>query len=283
VTAEATARQADRTTRRSDTVSWLVRIGLVGYGLVHLLVAFVAIRLTLGSGAGSSGGTATGKGALAQLAKDPVGRVALGVLSAAFAVLVLWQLVTALVGYRERDGLLRHLLRLGAVCRAVAYGYFATTTAALAAAGPGAGSSPNTTTARLMSLPWGPWLVAAVGAGVAGVGIGLVVFGWQERFLRQLDERARHEDGRRVPVVVLGRIGYLAKGLAFVVVGVLLGWAAWSHDPRKSGGLDQALYELLGGTLGRIAVVVIGAGLACFGLFMLARARHLEREALTGE
>jgi len=279
VTAEATARQADRTARHSDTVSWLVRIGLGGYGLVHLLVAFVAIELVLGPNVGS----ATGKGALAQLARDTLGRVALGVLAIAFAVLVVWQLVTAIVGYRDQEGLRRHLLRVGAVCRAVAYGYFAGMTASLAAAGRSAGSSPDSSTAKLMSLPFGPWLVALVGVVAAGVGIGLVVFGWQKRFLRQLDERARHDGGRRVPVVVLGRVGYLAKGLAFVVVGVLLGWAAWSHDPQKSGGLDQALMKLLGGSLGKAAVIVIGVGVGCFGLFMLARARHLERDALTGE
>ena len=279
MTAPTTARQADQAARHSDAVSWLVRIGLVGYGLVHLLVAFVAIELVLGPNVGS----ATGKGALAQLARDTAGRVALAVLALGFAVLVLWQLATAVIGYRDREGLLRHLLRFGALCRTAAYGYFAGMTASLAIAGRSASSSPDSSTSKLMSLPFGPWLVALVGAAVAGVGVGLGVFGWQKRFLRQLDERARHNDGRRVPVVVLGRVGYLAKGLAFVMVGVLLGWAAWSHDPQKSGGLDQALMKLLGGSLGRTAVIVIGVGVGCFGLFMLARARHLERDALTGE
>lgn len=277
--AEATARRADRKARRSDTLSWAVRAGLVGYGLVHLLVAYVAIQLVFGPNTG----TATGKGALAQLARDTAGRVTLGVLAIGFAVLVVWQLVATVIGYREHDGMRRHLLRFGALCRAAAYGYFSAVTAALALAGRSASSSPDSTTSRAMSLPAGPWLVGLVGATVAGIGIGFAVFGWQKRFLRQLDERARHNDGRRVPVVILGRVGYVAKGLAFVVVGVLLGWAAWSHDPEKSGGLDQALLRLLGGTPGRIAVVIIGLGVGCFGLFLIARARHLEREALTGE
>ncbi len=277
--AEATTEQADRKARRSDTVSWAVRTGLVCYGLVHLVVAYVAIRLVLGSNAG----TATGKGALAQLARDTAGRVTLGLLAVGFAVLVVWQLAVAAIGYRDHDGLRRQLLRFGALCRTVAYGYFSSVTAALAIQGRHAGSSPDSTTTKVMSLPAGPWLVALVGVAVAGVGIGLIVFGWQKRFLEQLDERARRDGGRRVPVVTLGRVGYVAKGLAFIVVGVLLDWAAWTHDPQKSGGLDQALMRLLGGTLGRIAVVVIGVGVGCFGLFMLARARHLERDALTGE
>nr|WP_281381035.1 DUF1206 domain-containing protein [Nocardioides panaciterrulae] len=252
---------------------------MVCYGLVHLLVAFVAIRLILGSNSGS----ATGKGALAQLARDTAGRVTLGALAVGFAVLVVWQLAAAAIGYRDHDGLRRHLLRLGALGRAAVFGYLAGATSSLAIAGRSASSSPDSTTAKLMSLPAGPWLVALVGATIAGVGIGLAIFGWQKRFLEQLDERARRDGGRRIPVVVLGRFGYVAKGVAFVVVGVLLGWAAWTHDPQKSGGLDQALMRLLGGSLGKVAIVVIAVGVGCFGLFMLARARHLERDALTGE
>ena len=34
-------------------------------------------------------------------------------------------LITALVGYRDEDGLKRHLMRIGAAARVVAYGYFA--------------------------------------------------------------------------------------------------------------------------------------------------------------
>lgn len=274
------AREADRTARRSDALSWAVRAGLVGYAAVHLLVAWVALRLVW---AGSGSGNATGKGALAQLAQQTGGRVVLFVMAVGFAALVVWQLVSAVVGYREQDGWRRQVLRFGALCRVVAYGYLAVVSAATALDGGSTGKSPNKSTSGLMSLPAGQWLVALIGLVAVGVGIGFAVFGWQKRFLRQLDEQARREEGRRVPIVVLGRIGYLIKGLAFVVMGLLLVWAAWTHDPHKSGGLDEALYELLGGLAGKVAIVVIAAGLACFGLFLLARAWHLERDALTGE
>jgi len=47
------------------------------------------------------------------------GRVTLGVMAAGFAVLVLWQLTAAVVGYR--DGWSRHLMRAAAACRIVVY------------------------------------------------------------------------------------------------------------------------------------------------------------------
>lgn len=278
MTSGTTARSADRTARDSDALAWAVRGGLVGYALLHLLVGWVAVRLVLTS----AGGTATGRGALAQLAGEPSGRIVLAAMAVGFAALVVWQLIAAAVGYRDRDGWSRTVMRLGAVCRAAVWGYLAAATTVLAVGGGSAGGgSPSSTTATVMSWPAGAWLVALVGAVVAGIGVGLGIFGWRAGFVDQLDRHARARDGRRVPIVVLGRVGYLAKAAALEVIGVLLVWAAWTHDPHKSGGLDEALRELLGGSLGKAAIIVVAVGLGCFGLFLLARARHLNRESLT--
>lgn len=278
MTAESRAENADRTARQSDMLAWAVRGGLVGYGVMHMLVGWVAVRLVLTS----ASGTATGKGALGQLAGDASGRVTLAVMAVGFAALVVWQVLAAAVGYRDRDGWSRHVMRSGALCRAVVWGYLAVTTTELAVSGGSIRSgSPSSTTATVMSWPQGAWILMLIGVVVAGIGIGLGIFGWRVEFLEQLDQHARSRDGRRVPIVALGRVGYVTKGLALVVVGIVLVWAAWTHDPHKSGGLDQALQELLGGTIGKAAIIVVAVGLGCFGLFLMARARHLNRESLT--
>jgi hypothetical protein len=273
--ARSTARQVERGAVRSTALDLAVRVGLGAYGFVHLLVAWVTLRLVFGG----SSGKATGKGALAQLADDTLGQLTLGVMALCFAALVVWQLLAAAVGYRDRDGLVRHLMRAGAVARAVTYGYLGVSAARLALEGRSAsGGSPDSTTAKLMSAPAGQVLVAGVGVVAAGIGVGLVVFGLGKRFLGQLDEEARNQD-RRIPIVVLGQVGYVVKGLAFVVIGVLLGWASYTHDPNKSGGLDAALHELLGQSLGTVAVVVVGVGIGAFGLYLLARSRHLDDDS----
>jgi type IV secretory pathway VirB2 component (pilin) len=199
-----------------------------------------------------------------------------------FAGLVAWQVLTAAVGYRDRDGWPKRVMRAGALCRALVWGYLAVTATELAiGGGSAAGGSPGSTTASVMSWPAGSWIVALVGAVVAGTGLGQAIFGWRDDYLEQFDPRARSRDGRRRLIVVLGRVGYLSKGDALLVVGLLLGWAAWTHDPHKSGGLDNALHEILGGVLGKVAIMVVALGLACFGLFLVARAWHLNRESLT--
>lgn len=274
---QATAEEVDRGARNSRTLDWAVRAGLVAYGVMHLLVTWVALRLAFGHGSG----TATGEGALAQLASGVAGKATLLALGAGFAALALWQVVAGLVGYRDRQGWRRHLMRLGAASRVVAYGYFAVASVGLAVSGrSGQSQSPDSTTAKVMGAPGGVYLVWGVGLVAAGIGVGLVVFGVRKGFLGQLDAEARTTE-RRVPIVVLGQVGYVAKGLAFVVVGALLCWAAQSRDPHRSGGLDQALHELLGRTLGGPALVVVGVGIGCYGLYLFARSRHLAERSLT--
>jgi len=277
MTDDAIAEQVDRQARNSTVLEWCVRVGMVAYGGVHLLVAWVAVRLALGSG----GGTATGGGAMAQLAGDAWGRTTLSVMALALATLVVWQGVVAVVGFRDRSPRRRLLERIGAASRAVSYAYFTFASARLVVRGPaGSSGSPRAVTTGILGTPAGPALVLLAGATVTGIGVGLVVFGVRRGFLGQLEHRAR-QGQRRAPIVWLGMVGYLSKGVAFVVAGVLLGWAGLTHDPRKSGGIDQAFAELLGRTLGTVAVLLAGAGIGCFGLYLFVVSRHLDDETLT--
>jgi hypothetical protein len=276
------AEDVDDGARRSTALEWAVRIGLTAYALLHLAVAWVAIRLVFpGSGSGGGSGSATGSGALASFADDTLGKFTLLAMSAGFAALVVWQGLTAAVGYRDRDGAKRHLLRAGAGCRTVVYGYLGVSAARLALEGPsGKGRSPQSMTAELMHAPAGSYLVLGIGLVVAGIGIGQIVFGLTRGFLDQLDDKARNGD-RRLPIVLIGQVGYVVKGVAFVAVGTILGWAALSHEPRKTGGLDQALQQLVDGGLGRPAVILVGAGIGIFGVYALLWSRHLDDDSLT--
>ena len=263
--------QAGERARRSDGMDAAVRFGLVAYGFVYLLIAWVAAQLAVGEHSGRP----SAQGALAQLAHDSLGRVVLWAVAVGLFVLVIWRALEAVGGHRGADGLELARKRAVSLGKAVLYGVLGVS-ALRVALGSGGGSShtQKTLTARLMDLPAGQWLVGLVGLAIVGYGAALVWRGWTDHFLKHLDGEGRSGDAGRA-YIWFGRIGYTAKGIAFGLVGLLVGYAAVTHEPKRSGGLDQALMKLLHQPFGPYLLLAIAVGIGCYGLFCFAWARHL--------
>ena len=258
--------------QRSDALDTGVRVGLVAYGVVHLLVAYTALRLALGDG----GGKADQDGALSQLARQPGGELGLWLLALGFLALVVWQGFEAALGHADEDGVKKVGKRIGSAGRAVVFLVLGLSAVQKASGSSSGSSGTDSTTAKVMSAPGGQVLVLVVGLGIVAVGCFLVWTGVSERFTDHLDGRAT-SGSRRTPIVWLGTVGYVAKGVALAAVGVLFTTAAVQFEPKKSGGLDQALKAVLDEPFGPWLLTGVALGIGCYGLFCLAWARHLDR------
>lgn len=267
--------QAEQAGRRADNSEWLdhaVRVGLVSFGVVHLILAWLAVRLAFGDG----GGSASSKGALHELAQTTIGRISLYVVAIGFVALVLWQVLEALWGHRDEDGGKRLVKRVTSAGKAVLYASLAFTALRTAIGASSSGRGTDGLTARVMGVPGGPVLVGVVGVAILVVAGFLAHRGWTEKFRSKLDfDGKTGKDGSAY--VTFGKAGYLGKSVAIAIVGALFLYAAFTHDPQKSGGLDEALHRLLQQPFGAPVLVLIAVGFACYGLFCFAWARHLER------
>ncbi|QIK65797.1 DUF1206 domain-containing protein [Nocardioides sp. HDW12B] len=257
----------------SDVLDQGVRLGLVAYGLVHLVVAWTAIQLALGE----SSGKASQTGALQQLAEDSMGGASLYAVALGFAALVFWQAAEALIGHRSEDGGKRVFKRVGSGVKAVVYGALAVSSVKIASGNGGRSKGTDTVTAQVMSAPGGQLIVGAAGLVVVAVGCYLAYKGVTQKFTKRLDTEGT-SGNRRTPVVVLGTVGYVAKGVALAAIGGLFVSAAVQHDAQESGGLDQALHALLQQPFGRPLLIAVALGLAAYGLFCFLWARHLKRD-----
>jgi Domain of Unknown Function (DUF1206) len=265
------ARRAERTARQaadSGPVRTLGRVGLVAYGVVHLLVAYLAVRVALGGG-----GKADKTGALQTIAQQPAGRLVLWVLTAGLAALTVWQLAEAGWGHRRRGRrrTLQRLVSLGeaAVAGALAFSSFKV------ASGKG-GRSKGEKTAfvdKVLDWPAGELLVAAAGLGIVAVALYLVHRGMTRGFTEDLN-LAGAEAHARDAAVRLGQVGWTALGVAYGIIGLLITYAAVSYDPAKATGMDTALKTLAGQPYGTLLLLLVAAGLACFGAYCLLDARY---------
>ena len=242
---------------------------MVAYGVVHLIVAWLAIQLALGDHSKQ----ASQKGAMQTLAKQSFGTLLLWLIAIGMFVLVIWRVLEVVSGHREYEGGKRLRRRVSSGFKAVIYAYVGYTALQYAI---GSGSSSNTTsyTKTLMDQPFGRWLVALIGVAIIVYGIQYAYRGWSEKFMKNLDVRGTiGEAGKAYRWV--GKVGYIAKGVAFAIVGGLFVAAGITHHAKKSGGLDQALQTVLQQPFGPFLLILIAIGIACYGLFCFARARHL--------
>jgi Domain of Unknown Function (DUF1206) len=80
-------------------------------------------------------------------------------------------------------------------------------------------------------------------------------------------------DATRQVAKRLGQTGYIAKGVAFAIVGGLLGYAALSFNRGQEQGLDGAVQKILAQPYGKYLLTAVAIGFAAFGLYAMLQSR----------
>ena len=248
-------------------------VGLVARGALYLALAVLALELVFGN----RGETADPRGAMHDLAHNPLGVAVLVILVLGFAAFALLHLYRAI---RNPDN--KTSRRVNDVFWAVVNGFLA----ALAASFLLSPSKPEgdtdaadkTFSAKVMDMSGGRLLVGAVGLALLGYGLFLV---WRAFSNDRQDERAVLEAApNETPAVrTLSRVGNVARGAILGFIGILVLTAAIQHDASETEGIDGALKRLLDHSLGEVAVFLIAVGFAAFGVYSIARAWVNRRHA----
>lgn len=256
----SSATRAARKASDNPALETVARVGYAVNGLLHILIGAIAIEVAAGAGK-----EADQSGALGALASAPGGKLLLWVVVIGLAALGIWQIVS---GFAQWG-------RAGKVLSALGQGviYIAIALTALTFALGGSKSSASSTksfSATLLTTPGGVFLLVLIGLGIFGGGVYFIVRGITLGFLKQI--RVPSGDSGKA-VTTAGRVGYIAKGIAIGVVGILFVAAAFTSDATKASGLDGALKALKQLPFGPIILIVVGVGVIVYGLYCFARAR----------
>ncbi|WP_375387550.1 DUF1206 domain-containing protein [uncultured Amnibacterium sp.] len=261
--------QARGTAERAKDSTWFrgaARSGFAASGIVQALVGVLAIQVAVQGG----GRSADQSGALESLAKAPGGAIVVWLAAIGGLLLALWLVLDGILE-RDPDAKEAWKARLKSWGKAVVYGAVGVTALRVAL---GSGSSSSGTTkqgsATLLDLPGGQVLLAIVGIAVVVGGGALVYQGVAKRFVKTISVPPG-EAGRAV--VLLGRVGYAARGVAIAVVGVLFVIAAVQADPKEASGLDGALRSFADLPFGKVVLIAIGVGWIASGVYSVFRAR----------
>lgn len=235
------------------------RIGFAARGIMYLMIAYLAIEV---------GRTTGSSGALRSFADGGLSQVALAVAALGLVAYGTWRLADAALDLEAHgDGAKGAVVRAAHGLSGIAHlllGFLALALAFGVAGGSGGGSgSTQSGTSMLLGLPTGGLIVRLIGLALVGAGIAQGVAAVRLRFLKHLDSRAASEAW----VKWVGRLGYLARGIIFILIGYSFWQAGATSNAQQAGGVGEALDFLSGTTR-----LLVAAGLGLFGVFSLVQA-----------
>lgn len=254
----------------SRTVESIARAGYPVSGLLHLLIAYIIVRIAFGFR-----GEADQTGALAVLAEQRGGSVSLWVVAFGLFALSMWRLAEVVLGLHPGESTRADRRHTPPVNRLKAFGlavvYLALTFAAVQfAVGVGRRGSERAEglSARLMQSGGGKAVLVAAGVAIAAFGGYFIYKGASRKFLADLTV-----PGGRL-MTTLGFVGHVGEGIVLFGAGILVLGASFLQDPSRATGLDAAVRALGQTEYGQTTLLAAAAGFAAYGLYSVALTKY---------
>lgn len=256
----------------SEWVEPLARFGYAAKGVVYGIVGLLAAQAAVSAG----GRTTDTQGALSAIVTQPFGKVLLSLVAIGLLGYVLWRFVQAIKDPENKGTDAKGLVqRLGYAGNGLIYASLALSAVKLVL-GSGSGSNSNSTedaTARLLSQPFGQWLVGTVGALIIGLGFYQFYKAFTAKFRKEMNLN-QLSDSEKKWVTFIGRFGLAARGVVFCVIGFFLIQAARQSDASEARGLGEVLQGLEQQPYGPWILGIVAVGLVAYGIYMIIQARY---------
>jgi hypothetical protein len=256
--------------KRNPWIKRWARFGFTVGGIVYIIIGVLAILV-----ATSNYGSAPGPdGAIGHIGAEPFGHILLAAITIGLFAYAAWCFVQAFFD-TDHDGkdLKGIAARIGEFCSGVGYLGLAVLALHHVEDKPTQGNAAEHWTGILLAHSWGSVIVALAGVIFVIVGLCVIGYGIQEKFLDYL--RLTITDlSEREWIIRFGKWGYSAQGVVLCIIGGFLFSAGIHSDASEARGLDGALQWLAQQPYGPWLLGCVAAGLSAYGLFMLIEARY---------
>ena len=258
---------------KGQWIEGAARIGLTAKGIVYALIGILSFMAAFELGSGDDKG---GKSqALKWIQEQSFGQVLLGLIAIGLLCYSIWRFVEAFMDTEDKGNDAKGLaVRARYVFSGLVYGASAYYAAKLlfGEASEEGNDTRETIAQKLLEQPFGQWLAGVVALGVMAVGVYQIYYSLSDKHRKKINES---KVDRRVKETLLktGKVGYIARGIVWLLIGYLFLKAAIQSDSSEAGGSDSA-FSFLENEYGSWILGVVALGLLCYGIFMFVRARY---------
>lgn len=262
----------------SPPPKWVERFatfGLSAKGVVYCLVGIIAFMAAFEIG-GKSTESAGSTGILRTIQDLPAGNVLLAIVALGLLSYAIWRFIQAAYDTEGKGHGAKGVgKRLRYLFSGVVYGGLAFLAArmVLGDSSGGGGDSRETLASKLLQQPFGQWLVGIVAVATIIIGLYQIYYGYSEKYQKKVQSTGLKSEVEHL-MIRAGKIGYMARGVVWVVIGYLFLQAALKANPQEAGGNTDAFSFLESSDYGSYILGAVAIGLVCYGVFMFMRAKY---------
>ncbi len=257
-------------------VKRFARFGLAAKGVVYCLVGILAFMAAFEIG-GSSERNLNKQGIFRFILDQPFGRILLALVAAGLVCYTLWRLTQAFLDTEHKGTDAKGIgRRLGYAFSGLVYGFLAYGSFRMVLGrqgNQGGDRSQQTLVWEILQKPFGQWLVGLIGLCIIGIGLYQIYRALSGEYLKNVQTSSIRTELKEM-IIRSGKIGYIARGIVWGLIGYLFIKAALEANASQAGGSSSAFAFLEKGSYGSILLGAVALGLFCYGIFMFVRARY---------
>jgi len=251
----------------------IAQAGLTAKGIVYCLLGIFAFMAAFNI-SGQSTANTNKEGVFGFIQKQTGGQIMLAVVALGLLCYCLWRGIQAFGDTEEKGSDSKGIASRGRyLFSGLIYASLAAYAMKMLFSDKGSGKSNSQDRVQeLLNKPFGEWLPGLVAAIIIGVGIYQIYYGVSEKYRKHVD-KANNSANKEI-LLTAGKIGYVARGIVWLVIGWLFIKAAGNSNSDQQGDTSKAFGFLAEASYGSYILAAVGFGLICYGVFNFIRVRY---------
>ncbi|WP_262887490.1 DUF1206 domain-containing protein [Pontibacter fetidus] len=253
----------------------MARFGLTAKGIVYCLVGILAFMAAFELG-GKSEQSSDKSGVFQFILEQNFGRVLLAIVAIGLLCYTVWRFLQAFKDTENKGDNPKGIgVRIRYAFSGFVYGALAFYAAKLVLGngGGGNGDSRETVAKELLQQPFGQWLVGIVAVGTALAGLHQIYLALSDKYKKHVQSAGLKHEAEAM-MIRAGKIGYIARGIVWLIIAYFFLRAALHANPNEAGGSGSAFAFLESSSYGSYMLGAVAIGLLFYGIFMFMRARY---------
>lgn len=250
-------------------VMWYSRIGFSAKGSVYILIGLISMMAAIGIGKKNGQ-----QGAIASVASKPFGEIILWLIVLGLTGYITW-LITQVLIEPNHDGPKYKgiFIRIGYLFAASFYVGLGIKFSIIAFRSGQTDDSTQIWMGKLLDMPIGRLAIAITGLSIFVYAMIQLILGITGTFTKKLNTKQMKQK-EMIITNQIGRIGFIARGITFGVLGGFLVNSGWTAETSQATGIDSALAQISQEPFGQVLLGILSSGLFLYGVYEVLEGKY---------